>query len=112
MGPSLGPVGAIGYGSQNDLIGIVLLPIYSLTEKFQLVGRYIYLHSFDGNGVRFARYQNRIDSARGDDYNEIFGGINWFIYGHDFKLQTGFKYTWMDTPKNYRGWTTGVRVGW
>ena len=85
-----------------------------MTEKFQLVGRPTYLHSFDGNGVRFGRYEKRIDSAWGDDYNEVFGGFNGFIYGHDFKLQTGFKYTWMDAPKNDRGWgwTTGIRIGW
>jgi len=105
--------GAIGYQSQSDLIGVVLLPFYSLTERFQLVGRYTYIHSFDGDGVRFGRYENHIDSGQGDDYDEVFCGINWFIYGHDFKLQTGFKYTWMDAQKNYRGWgwTTGVRVG-
>jgi phosphate-selective porin OprO/OprP len=105
---------AIGYLDQEDLVGVVLMPFYSLTERFQLVCRYTYLHSFDGDGVRLGRYENQIDSEKGDDYNEVFGGINFFIYGHDLKLQTGLKYTWMDCQKNYRGWgwTTAVRVGW
>jgi phosphate-selective porin OprO/OprP len=106
--------GAIGYLDQEDLIGVVLMPFYSLSERFQLVCRYTYLHSFDGDGVRLGRYENQINSEKGDDYNEVFGGLNFFIYGHDFKLQTGLKYTWMDGQKNYRGWgwTTAVRVGW
>jgi phosphate-selective porin OprO/OprP len=106
--------GAVGYRGQEDLIGVVLMPFYSLTERFQLVCRYTYVHSFDGDGVRPGRYENHIDSAKGDNYDEVFGGINWFIYGHDFKLQTGLKYTWMDAQKNYRGWgwTTAVRIAW
>jgi phosphate-selective porin OprO/OprP len=106
--------GAIGYQSQSDLIGFALVPFYNLTEKFQLVCRYTYLHSYDGDGIRLGRYENRTASRRGDDYDEAFAGVNWLIYGHFFKLQTGLKYTWMDAQKNYRGWgwTTAVRTAW
>ncbi len=110
--------GGIGYGTQSDLIGLALVPFYHITEKIQIVGRYTYLKSFGNNGVRFARYENRIDPGRGDEYNEFFVGLNWFIYGHEFKLQTGLKYTMMDDEANdggaYRGWgwTTGLRMSW
>jgi len=106
--------GALGYHSQSDLIGFAILPYLSLTEKFQLVARYTYLHSFNGDGIRFARYENRANSPQGDDYDEVFAGINWYIYGHDFKLQTGFQYTWMEARRNFRGWgwTTAIRTAW
>ena len=110
--------GGIGYGTQPDLIGLALMPYHNFNEKFQFVARYTYLKSFGENGVRLARYENRIESGRGDRYNEIFVGLNWFVYGHDFKFQTGFKYTVMDDRADdggeYRGWgwTTGFRMSW
>ena len=110
--------GAIGYDSQSDLIGLALVPFYHISDNFQIVGRYTYLHSFGENGVRFMRYENRIETGLGDEYNEFFIGLNWFIYGHEFKLQSGLKYTMMDDVANdggdYRGWgwTTGLRMSW
>jgi phosphate-selective porin OprO/OprP len=110
--------GGIGYGTQSDLMGLVAMPFYNFNDFFQIVARYTWLHSFDDNGVRFGRYESRIESERGDRYDEIFVGLNWFIYGHRFKLQTGFKYTWMQDGArdggDYRGWgwTTGLRLSW
>jgi phosphate-selective porin OprO/OprP len=110
--------GGIGYGSQSDLIGLALVPFYHLGEHFQVVGRYTYVKSFGDNGVRFARYESRIEPERGDLYNEFFIGLNWFLYGHKFKVQTGIKYTMMDgvgpEKGEYRGWgwTTGLRMSW
>ena len=75
--------GGIGYGTQPDLIGLALMPYYNFNEKLQFVARYTYLKSFGENGVRLARYENRIESGLGDRYNEIFVGFNWFIYGWD-----------------------------
>jgi phosphate-selective porin OprO/OprP len=110
--------GGLGYAGQSDLIGLVLMPFYHLTEKLEFVGRYTFLHSFASNGVRFSRYENRIEPGRGDRYNEFYAGLNWLVYGHRFKLQTGVKYTMMDDAANdggrYRGWgwTTGLRISW
>ncbi|MBW2272862.1 MAG: hypothetical protein JRG96_06300 [Deltaproteobacteria bacterium] len=110
--------GGIGYGSQSDLIGLALVPFYHFNEYFQLVGRYTFIESFGDDGIRFARYENRIELERGDRYNEFFVGLNWFIYDHEFKVQTGFKYTMMDDlgqgGGDYRGWgwTTGLRMSW
>jgi len=110
--------GGIGYGTQADLIGLVLMPFYDFNEYVQLVTRYTYVKSFGDNGVRFARYESRIESGRGDRYNEFFLGLNGYLYGQRFKLQTGLVYTHMaDAPNDggdYRGWgwTTGVRLSW
>jgi phosphate-selective porin OprO/OprP len=110
--------GGIGYGTQSDLIGLTLMPFYHLGRHFQIVARYTFVESFGDNGVRFARYESQIASGTGDRYNEGFLGLNWFIYGHRFKLQTGLTYTHMHDAANdggdYRGWgwTTGLRMSW
>ncbi len=110
--------GGIGYGTQSDLIGLTLMPFYHINSYFQIVARYTFLKSFDDNGVRFARYESRIESGRGDRYNELFFGLNWYLYGHKLKWQTGVKLTQMDDAADdggdYRGvgWTTGFRMSW
>jgi phosphate-selective porin OprO/OprP len=110
--------GGLGYGTQPDLIGFVVTPFYRFLDCFELVGRYTFLNSFDDNGVRLARYESRIESGLGDRYNELFFGLNWYLYGHKLKWQTGVKLTQMDDAADdggdYRGvgWTTGFRMSW
>jgi phosphate-selective porin OprO/OprP len=110
--------GGLGYGDQNDLVGLALVPFYHISEMFQIVGRYTHLSSSGRKGVRFSRYDDRIDSERGGQYDEGFVGLNWFLYGHRLKLQTGVKYAVMSERPGevgtYRGWgwTTGLRLGW
>jgi phosphate-selective porin OprO/OprP len=110
--------GALGYGSQEDLLGFVVVPFYSITPKVQVVLRYTHLSSSGRDGIRFSRYDDRLDSARGGQYDEGFVGLNWFVYGHDFKIQTGVKYAVMtERPGpvgNYRGWgfSIGLRMAW
>ena len=68
--------------------------------------------------IRFARYENRLDSGRGDEYQEFYAGVNWYLYGHKAKLQAGVQYTMMDDAAgdggDYSGWgvTTGLRISW
>jgi phosphate-selective porin OprO/OprP len=109
---------ATGYLGQSDLWSVMLMPFYNITPKLQAVGRYTFLDSEDANGVRLATYESRIVPGRGDQYNEIYGGANYFFYGHKLKLQTGLQYADMDDRANdggaYSGWswTTGLRIGW
>ena len=107
-----------GYGDQGDVFGVQIMPSYYLTDKVQAVFRYTYLNG-DDNSVRFARYENRImDKATGDQYQEFYAGINWFLYGHKLKFQTGLQYAMMDDSANdggeYDGWqvVTGIRISW
>jgi phosphate-selective porin OprO/OprP len=59
-----------------------------------------------------------LTSGRGDEYNEIYAGLNYYIYGHNLKLQTGWSYETMHDRAGdggrYAGWcwTTGLRVRW
>jgi phosphate-selective porin OprO/OprP len=107
-----------GYASQSELWGVALMPFYDITQHIQLVFRYTYLKSNDDNGVRLGRYEKEIVKGRGDEYNEIYGGLNVFFYGHKLKWQTGLQYSTMkdaaDDGGEYDGWglTTGLRISW
>ena len=107
-----------GYAEQSNVWGVVLMPFYNVTKHIQPVFRYTYLHSDEHNGLRLGRYENRIINNRGDEYNEIYGGLNIFFYGHKFKWQTGLQYAKMkdsaDDGGTYDGWglSTGLRLSW
>ena len=94
------------------------MPFFNVTDKFQVVGRYTFLESDDPNGVQLATYENRVVAGRGDRYNEIYAGANYYFYGHRLKLQSGVQVADMNDRANdggeYSGvsWTTGIRVGW
>ncbi|MCL4785920.1 MAG: hypothetical protein KJ070_03880 [Verrucomicrobia bacterium] len=110
--------GGLGYQGQSDLWGFMLMPYYNLTPKFQAVARYTWLRSRDDNGVRFATYENQVVAGRGDEYQEIYLGLNYYFYGHKLKIQTGVQYADMQDRAHdggeYSGWawTTGLRLGW
>ena len=107
-----------GYFDQSDLWGLVLMPFYDVSELVQLVGRYTYLSSDHGNGLVFNRYEDKIAQGAGDEYHEIYAGLNLFFYGHKLKWQTGLQYAQMDDKADdggeYDGWgiTSGLRIYW
>lgn len=108
--------GGTGYGKQSDVWGATIMPWYNITDKLQAVVRYNYLSSNEPGGVRLARYDSFVTSNRGDEYNEIYGGLNYYFYGHKLKVQTGISYVSLDgTPSpntEYHAWqwTTGFRM--
>lgn len=109
---------AQGYGKQPDMFGLQIMPSIYVADGVQFVLRYTYIDSDGNNGIRLARYENRIVSGRGDNYNEFYAGLNWYLYGHKMKFQTGVQYAMMDDSANdggeYKGWgvTTGLRISW
>ena len=109
---------ADGYLGQSDLSALMLMPFINATKKLQLVGRYTLVDSDDPNGVRLANYESKVVSGRGDRYDEVYLGVNYFLYGHKLKLQSGVQFAEMDdrAPGDgaYSGvsWTSGLRVGW
>lgn len=109
---------AAGYLGQNDLWAFQAMPFYNVTEKLQLIGRYTFVDSDGPDGVRLPTYESRIVSGRGDEYNELYLGGNYYFYGHRLKLQTGLQFADMNDSANNGGaysgvsWTTGLRVGW
>ena len=109
---------ASGFGTQSDVFGLVIMPWYNITDKLQAVARYTYMESSDPNGIRFGRYENTISKGKGDEYQEWYAGLNYFVYGHKLKLQTGVTWADMQDSANDGGalhawtWTTGLRVSW
>ena len=107
-----------GYLGQSDLWGVMAMPFFNVTRRFQVVGRHTYLRSENPNGVRLARYENRATSGRGNEYNEAYLGINYYFYGHKLKLQSGVQFGEMTDSANdggaYSGvsFATGLRVSW
>ncbi len=109
---------ASGYLGQSGMWAVQGMPFYNVTDKLQAVGRYTYIKSDDPNGVRLATYESRIVTGRGDEYNEVYLGANYYFYGHRLKLQSGIQFEDMNDRANDGGafsgvsWTTGLRVGW
>ena len=107
-----------GYLGQSDLWGVMVMPFFNITPKLQVVGRETFLSSSDPNGVRLANYENKVVPGRGDRYQEIYVGANYYFYGHKLKLQSGAQWADMEDVANdggtYSGfsWTTGLRVSW
>ena len=107
-----------GYAGQSDLWGFYVMPFWELSSSLELVGRYTFIDSDDENGIRFARYEREIARGRGDRYDEIHIGLNYYWYGHKLKLQNGLQWVEMDDRADdggaYSGWgwTTALRVSW
>jgi len=112
---------------QSDVFGVVIMPTYKQSEKIQWVARYTYLNSAEDNGVRLGRYDSKVvdvhgessvSGERGDKYQEVYGGVNWFLNGHKLKLQAGLQYAKMEDNANdggaYEGWnfTVAMRSYW
>jgi phosphate-selective porin OprO/OprP len=109
---------AAGYLDQSDLWAVMLMPFVNVTDKLQAVTRYTHVESEGVNGVRLATYENRVVRGRGDQYNELYLGANYYFYGHKLKLQSGVQWVDLADAANdggaYSGvsWTTGLRIGW
>jgi phosphate-selective porin OprO and OprP len=109
---------AQGYLGQQDLWSAMVMPFYNITDKLQAVTRYTYIDSDGPNGIRPTGYEARVVSGRGDEYNELYLGANYYFYGHKLKVQSGVQWADMNDSANdggeYSGvsWTTGIRVGW
>jgi phosphate-selective porin OprO/OprP len=108
-----------GYLGQPDLWAVMAMPFFNVTDQLQIVGRYTHLESDGNNGVSLGTYENRVvTSGRGDRYRETYLGVNYYIYGHRLKLQSGLHFGEMRDRANdggaYSGtsWVTGLRVGW
>jgi len=104
-----------GYGNQSDLLGVAIMPYYSLSEEWQLAASYNYVSSDGAPGVRLDRYESRIASTRFDEAHEFYFGVNRYFCGHKLKWQSGVEYTSAsDRGAGYDGWgvSSGIRISW
>jgi phosphate-selective porin OprO and OprP len=108
-----------GFLGQADLFGLVVMPYYNFTDKLQAVFRYTFIDSDGDDGIRFSRYESDpLNGNRGDLYHEAYLGLNYYLYGHKLKIQTGLQYISMNDEADNGGaydgwgWTTGLRLSW
>lgn len=110
--------GGLGYQNASDVWGAMVMPWFNLSKHFQLVARYTFVRSIDPRGVRLNRYESEVTNARGDEYQEGYLGLNWYLYGHKLKVQTGVDYAYLADRTSSGaaydgwGWTTGLRLSW
>lgn len=110
----------------GDVFGFYLQPTYDIIpDKLQLVGRYSYAN---GDGPASVQAQNRYErespiksipgikgsSNRGDAYQAVYLGAQYFIYGNKLKLMGGAEWAHLSRdgrPTGYDGITTlaGIR---
>lgn len=100
--------GSLGYGTQGDLFGFLIMPLFDITEKFQVAVRYSSLDSSKPHGIRPGHYADRVVAGRGDDYRQFYAGLNYFIDGHRLKLQLGLDWTRMKDSTNSGGNYSGL----
>jgi phosphate-selective porin OprO/OprP len=100
-----------GIGNQPDVRGLVIIPSYALTPKLELVARYTFIDSDGAGGIKpQRRYESEVPDiigTRGDQYQAIYAGLNYYLYGHKLKLQTGIEYSQMKASSD-----TGAFAGW
>ncbi|GMG86843.1 porin [Biformimicrobium ophioploci] len=104
-----------GYEEQGDVWGLVVMPAYQQTEIVQWVGRVTYVESNRPESVRLNRYDNRVFSGLGDVYTEVFGGVNFYLNKHKFKIQVGAHLSELNGGESeYDGFglTAALRVYW
>ncbi len=119
-----GLVTQVGYGhgiaSKGDLYQFMAMPSwYFIKDKLEGIVRYQYGTATQPNGITtLNRQEKTIGKFTGDNYNSIYAGLNYYIYGQKLKVMAGEQYDELTggTGKKagYRGWTTmvGVRAFW
>jgi phosphate-selective porin OprO/OprP len=101
----------------GHILGLTIEPTWLLVNELfgnndplRLVMRYQYANSSRDNGLLLQRrYEQKVTQGEGDDYQALYTGLNYFLYGHKLKLMAGGEYARMkddaDDGGKYRGWT-------
>jgi hypothetical protein len=95
---------------RGDFWGVMVMPYYWIVEdKLQLVGQYQYGGADEAAGIRVnSRYGRAagtgaapdadVNGGRGDEHHSFYTGLNYYLCGHNAKIQAGIEYQTMDTP--------------
>jgi phosphate-selective porin OprO/OprP len=108
-----------GVNGRADVCGISAMPFWFITEKLQLIGDFEVAGSPEDNGVilptRYEALSPGVGDKSGDAYFAGYAGLNYLIRGHQFKLMSGVKYSYLDGGPgggDFDGWTwlAGMRM--
>ena len=101
----------------GHVLGLTIEPSWILTNELfgnkdplQVVMRYQYATSSRDNGlVLQRRYEQKVTQGEGNNYNAVYTGLNYFLYGHKLKFMAGGEYAHMKDSAGdggkYSGWT-------
>src|SRR5262245_1728824 len=114
-----------GLDARPAVFGVTVLPTYVFAtnvvrkgDALQAVLRYQFATSDGDNGLQLQqRYEQEVvPGGSGNQYQAVYLGLNYLIFGDRFKLMTGAEYsTMLDSAHDggaFQGWTycAGVRV--
>lgn len=108
-----------GANGRADVCGVMAMPTYSFTEKLQLLTTFELAGSREDNGVilptRYEALSPGVGDKSGDEYFAGYAGLNYYVHGHNLKLMSGVKYSYLDGGSgggDFNGWTwlAGVRM--
>ncbi len=112
-------LGGVGRDGQSDVWGFHVIPSFYILDGLQFVTRYQYASS-SNDGLRLpSRYEGLdksvTDSGRGDEFQAVYLGLNYYLYGHKLKLMAGAEYSTMEgggDGGDFSGWTAlvGMRM--
>lgn len=90
-------LGGVGRDAQSDVFGFHVIPSVYIADGVQLVARYQFANSSGHDGLRLQSRYERLasdltDGGRGDQYQAIYLGVNYYLYGHKLKLMAGAEY--------------------
>ncbi|MFU8847908.1 MAG: porin [Opitutales bacterium] len=90
---------------EGSFYGVMVMPYYWLVqEKLQGVLQLQHMASSKSEGVRInsrygrAKGSGDVNGGRGDSHQSVYGGLNYYLAGHNAKFQAGIEYQTMDTP--------------
>lgn len=95
-----------GANRQGDFWGLVVMPhAWLIEDKLEVVGRYQYAGSEETQGTRVnSRYfraedhGGAVNGGRGNEHHALYAGLNYYLCGHNLKVQTGVEYDWLNSP--------------
>lgn len=99
--------GATNVNRQDNFWGLMVMPYAWIVEdKLQGVFQYQYASSSANEGIRInSRYGRSgknapadVNGGRGDKHHSLYAGLNYYLCGHNAKIQAGVEYQNMDTP--------------
>jgi phosphate-selective porin OprO/OprP len=108
-----------GANGRPDVSGFSVMPTYSFSDKLQWISTLEVAASSEENGVflpiRYEALSPGAGDKSGDTYFAGYTGLNYYIHGHNLKLMSGVKYSYLDGGAgggDFDGWTwlAGVRM--
>lgn len=110
----------IGDSDQPNVFGVILLPSFKLSKRWECVGRYQIARSDGPNGLRLQkRYERAVetitDDGWGESYQAAYLGLTYYLHGDKLKLMTAIEYSRMDGGSDggdFDGytWFSGIRT--